>query len=182
VTLQHCLLGADYVEEIHDRLIAIIWPGTDPVHAEESRSRDLIESAVGRPFQTAFGSEIYPGIPEKGAALFHSLISNHPFHNGNKRTAVIALDHFYLANDHFLLISNDEMYKLAEETASYRERLISHEASMQEILEGIKEKVVSFDAILLESTNANDARYATIHQRLVEIRDALRADTKNKLL
>ena len=42
-----------------------------------------IESALGRPFHSADGQDVYPTIIEKAAALFHSLIANHPFHNGN---------------------------------------------------------------------------------------------------
>ncbi|HLF80010.1 MAG TPA: Fic family protein, partial [Dehalococcoidia bacterium] len=42
-------------------------------------------SACARPFQTAFGEEIYPGGLQV-AALFHSIIQDHPFMDGNKRT------------------------------------------------------------------------------------------------
>ena len=41
---------------------------------------------------------MFRSLPEKAAALFHSLIANHPFGNGNKRTAVIALELFLSAN------------------------------------------------------------------------------------
>jgi len=41
---------------------------------------------------------MFRSLPEKAAALFHSLIANHPFENGNKRTAVIALELFLSAN------------------------------------------------------------------------------------
>jgi death-on-curing protein len=50
----------------------------------------LLESAVLRP-QTAIGElDAYPSVHEKAAALMHSLIRNHPFVDGNKRTAVVA--------------------------------------------------------------------------------------------
>jgi death-on-curing family protein len=60
------------------------------------RDFNLLESAVSRPFQTVFGGDAYPTIFDKGAALFHSLVANHPFHDGNKRTAVTALYAFLL--------------------------------------------------------------------------------------
>jgi prophage maintenance system killer protein len=49
-----------------------------------------------------FSQDVHSTVLDKGAALFHSLTANHPFHNGNKRTAVLALDHFLLADDYVL--------------------------------------------------------------------------------
>jgi death-on-curing protein len=54
------------------------------------RDMGLLEAAVGRPMQTVFGEDAYPTTPEKAAALLHSLVRNHPFADGNKRTAAIA--------------------------------------------------------------------------------------------
>ena len=54
------------------------------------RDRSVLESAVARPLASAFGSDAYPTILEKIAALAHSLILNHPFVDGNKRTATAA--------------------------------------------------------------------------------------------
>jgi death-on-curing protein len=92
------MLGAPYVEYIHDELLEVFWPSSENVATGGVRDRTLIESAVGRPFQSAFGQDIYPTVIEKGVALFHSLVANHAFVDGNKRTAVTALDHFLLAN------------------------------------------------------------------------------------
>ncbi|WP_155769446.1 Fic family protein [Mycobacterium asiaticum] len=47
----------------------------------------LLESAVLRPQATTFGDDAYPTTHEKAAALLHSLTRNHPFVDGNKRTA-----------------------------------------------------------------------------------------------
>ncbi len=98
-----------------------------------------MESAVARPFQTAFGKPIFQSVPQKAAALFHSLIANHPFENGNKRTAVIALDLFLNANSVFLYLNNERMYQLAKDTASYVPQGITHGqmlARITEIVEG----------------------------------------------
>lgn len=58
----------------------------------KQRVRDmvLLESAAGRPRQTAFGEDAYPTLPAKAAALLHSIVRNHPFADGNKRTATVA--------------------------------------------------------------------------------------------
>ena len=86
---------------------------------EEYRDHGLISSAAARPFQSAGGKDIYQTIPEKAAALFHSLVANHPFYNGNKRTAVIAADHFLLTNSYVLVMTPARMYRLAKKAASY---------------------------------------------------------------
>lgn len=51
---------------------------------------ELLDSAINRPQQSAFGEDAYPTIFTKAAALFESLAKNHAFHNANKRTAFSA--------------------------------------------------------------------------------------------
>ena len=63
------------------------------------------------------GFDAYPSLHEKGAALFHSLVRNHPFYTGNKRTAVTALFVFYQFNGWLLELSDDEFLALAIDTA-----------------------------------------------------------------
>jgi hypothetical protein len=67
--------------------------------------------------------------------------------NGNKRTAVIATDHFLTVNDHYLLLTNDPMYKLAEKTAPYKERGLSQDQSLAEITEAVEENVIGMDIV-----------------------------------
>jgi death-on-curing protein len=54
------------------------------------RDIDLLEAAAQRPLASAFGADAYPELADKIAALFHSLVRNHPFADGNKRTATVA--------------------------------------------------------------------------------------------
>lgn len=51
------------------------------------RDVGLLESAVARPAAAMFGEEAYPDLFDKAAALMQSLAVNHPFVDGNKRTA-----------------------------------------------------------------------------------------------
>ncbi|WP_245635864.1 type II toxin-antitoxin system death-on-curing family toxin [Herbiconiux solani] len=51
------------------------------------RDFGLLDAAVARPRSTVFGVDSYPGLPEKAAALLHSLARNHALLDGNKRTA-----------------------------------------------------------------------------------------------
>ena len=54
------------------------------------RDQGLLESAVARPQASVFGADAYPDLASKAAALLHSLVLNHAFIDGNKRTAVLA--------------------------------------------------------------------------------------------
>jgi death-on-curing protein len=55
------------------------------------RDQNLLESAVYRPQVTFGGRDLYPDLFSKVAALGHSLILNHPFADGNKRTGFEAM-------------------------------------------------------------------------------------------
>jgi len=126
------------VEAIHDEFVAKFWALDQPVFPEEYRDVRLIESAVNRPFQSAFQKDIHPTILDKAAALFHSLVTNHPFANGNKRTAVIVMDHFMLANGLVLCLTDLEIYQLAMETAQHNEQGITSEATVEKITKKIR--------------------------------------------
>ncbi len=51
------------------------------------RDEKLLFSAINRPFQTFDGVDLYPEASDKAAAVFQSIIINHPFIDGNKRMA-----------------------------------------------------------------------------------------------
>lgn len=57
---------------------------------QKIRDIDLLQAAELRPQSSAFGQDAYPTIEEKTAALMHALSRNHPFKDGNKRTAAVA--------------------------------------------------------------------------------------------
>lgn len=64
---------------------AAIMAGTQKI-----RDIDLLLAAEQRPQSSAFGADAYPELRDKVAALVHSLARNHPFRDGNKRTAAVA--------------------------------------------------------------------------------------------
>jgi len=90
--------------------------------AREVRDRNLLLSAVSRPFQTFDGKELYPSPYEKAAALGESLIINYPFVDGNKRTALLAM--LALLEEYSIKLSadSDEVYNfvIAMSTAEKR--------------------------------------------------------------
>jgi death-on-curing protein len=62
------------------------------------RDVSLLDAAVARPAASAFGRDAYPTLNEKVAALFHSIARNHPFTDGNKRTATVAIVFMFQVN------------------------------------------------------------------------------------
>jgi death-on-curing protein len=72
--------------------------------AEQAGVKDhsLLDSAVHRPQQSLFGEDAYPTLLDKAAALLESLVKNHCFHNGNKRTAYLVVKSFLLVNGYHL--------------------------------------------------------------------------------
>ncbi|KUM68644.1 type II toxin-antitoxin system death-on-curing family toxin [Streptomyces griseorubiginosus] len=63
------------------------------------RDAGLLESAVHRPSASMFGQEAYTDLFDKAAALLQSLAINHPFLDGNKRTAWVSCVVFLALND-----------------------------------------------------------------------------------
>ncbi len=69
-------------------------PTTGEIHKilqgkQRIRDMGLLEASAARPMQSVFGEDAYPTLPEKAAALLHSISRNHPFADGNKRTATV---------------------------------------------------------------------------------------------
>ncbi|WP_194850213.1 type II toxin-antitoxin system death-on-curing family toxin [Nonlabens antarcticus] len=54
--------------------------------ADGLRDQGALESAISRPFATFDGIDLYTNIYEKAAAILESILINHPFIDGNKRT------------------------------------------------------------------------------------------------
>ena len=89
--------------------------------------RDLgaLESAVAQPRAAFAGTDLYPSLAEKAAALGYSLALNHPFVDGNKRVAHAALETFLILNGRELNADLDDaertMLALAAGTLSREE-------------------------------------------------------------
>ena len=99
-------LTAQQVLFIHARLIET----TGGEHGV--RDIGLLKAAVARPQATFDGLDLYPDLYEKAAALTASLAQNHPFVDGNKRTAVTAASLFLLQNGLRVESTNPEMEQL----------------------------------------------------------------------
>jgi death-on-curing protein len=77
--------------------------------AQGVRDLGMLESAVARPKAMFNAQELYPTLFLKAAALLESLVNNHPFLDGNKRTGIAAAALFLLRNGYSLTASNSEL-------------------------------------------------------------------------
>jgi len=76
------------------------------------RDFGLLESALARPQTAVFGSDAYPDLHTKAAALLHSLARNHALVDGNKRLAWLATYVFLDINGCRVTAGNDEVVEL----------------------------------------------------------------------
>jgi len=77
---------------LHERVVA------QSSGATGLRDIGALQSAIAQPRATFDGVELYASLAEKAAALAYSLVSNHPFVDGNKRIGHAALETFLLLN------------------------------------------------------------------------------------
>ncbi len=89
-----------------------------------------LESALVRPFTSLGGEDMFPNLWSKVAALIHSIITFHPFADGNKRTALIAADVCLKLNGFKLVAS--------EGTAPFFWAIARGEKSLEEIITWLK--------------------------------------------
>jgi len=89
---------------IHERQIA--------EHGGSAGVRDegLLESALGRPRQLHSYGDPAPDLADLAAALAYGLARNHPFVDGNKRTAHVAYRTFLALNGVDLVATDEEKY------------------------------------------------------------------------
>jgi death on curing protein len=99
------MIQLSHVLTIHDILIER-FGGSKGV-----RDTGILESAINRPFHTFDGIDLYKTSVEKAAAIFESIISNHPFIDGNKRTAYVLMRIMLLEGGNDISASEDDKYE-----------------------------------------------------------------------
>jgi len=73
----------------------------------------MLLSAIGRPQATFAGDDLYEDLFSKTAAMMDSLVRNHPFVDGNKRTAITAAGIFLWMNGYQLRVDPLEMVRFS---------------------------------------------------------------------
>ena len=112
-------LTIEEVEAIHLALVQDFVNDPDPIAPAGVRSQDLLASAVHRPSTALDGTTKYPTVEMAAASLLHAIVHNHPFHNGNKRTALVAMLVFLDENGIVLTCEEDQLFKLVLQLAQH---------------------------------------------------------------
>jgi death-on-curing protein len=82
------------------------------------RDEGYLQSAIERPYATFAKEELYPSPFQKAAAILESILKNHPFVDGNKRTGFLACGSVLLSYKWRLIASGDEAYQFVIQVAS----------------------------------------------------------------
>jgi death on curing protein len=98
-------LTPEQVLFLHSRLI------TETGGGHGVRDLGMLLSVLGRPQATFDQKDFYPDLFSKTAALMDSLVRNHPFVDGNKRTAITSAAIFLRMNGYLLMVENDEIVR-----------------------------------------------------------------------
>ncbi len=81
------------------------------------RDLALLQSAIAMPETTFDGEFLHPSVFEMAAAYLFHIARNHPFVDGNKRTAFMCALVFLGLNGERLEADADELYALIDDTA-----------------------------------------------------------------
>ena len=82
------------------------------------RDENLLASAVNTPFQTFMGNDLYPSIYDKAAQLCYGIANNHPFTDGNKRTALHSMYVYLIINGFDITATQQEVENLIIDVAA----------------------------------------------------------------
>jgi len=81
------------------------------------RDEGLLDSALAQPQATFFGELLHPTIGEQAAAYLYHLAQNHPFLDGNKRTAFATVIAFLGINGYDLNLTQEKAFDLVMQVA-----------------------------------------------------------------
>lgn len=104
-------LSIDESIEVHNSLVAT-YGGLQGI-----REHNLLESALAMPMTAMFNKDMYPSIFDKAACYLFFIATNHPFVDGNKRTATSCCLLFLQFNDIKLSYKEDELIEFVVDIA-----------------------------------------------------------------
>jgi len=76
------------------------------------RDMNALEASLNRPYATFDLQDLYSGAIEKAAAILESILINHPFIDGNKRTGYVLMRIILLSQNFDLIANEEEKYKM----------------------------------------------------------------------
>jgi len=123
------MIRLEFVINIHEILIEKFGG----IHG--IRDKKALESAISRPFMTFDQQDLYPSPIEKAAALLESVISNHPFIDGNKRIGYVLMRYFLMENNLDVKATQTEKYEFVI-------RIAQGQLSFEQIHRWLSERVI----------------------------------------
>ena len=106
------------VELVAFELAKALLKYDEPIPDFSSRFPNILESCLATPFQEFGNKYLYEGLVRKAAVLFYLMIKNHPFKNGNKRIAMMAILYLLHKNEKWLEVDNQVLYNFAKWVAA----------------------------------------------------------------
>ncbi|CAG9426323.1 TPA: type II toxin-antitoxin system death-on-curing family toxin [Providencia alcalifaciens] len=114
------IISYDEIVHVHNYLADYYLNSDDPISPPGIKNVELLESAAARPFMTIGKKDAFPTVMDKAAVLFHAIISNHTFHNGNKRAALLTTMCFLDRCGYWLdKCTDEELYEFTRKTAAH---------------------------------------------------------------
>jgi death-on-curing protein len=125
------MINKEEVFLIHDEVVKL--------HGGANGIRDMggLESAIARPYQTYDSLDLYPSAFEKNAAIGESIIMNHPFIDGNKRTGYVLMETILRLFGFKIISSDDDLYHFVISIST-------GETKFEQIVEWLKKNTNSF--------------------------------------
>jgi death-on-curing protein len=107
-------------------------------HGGTNGIRELsgLESAIARPFQSFDGVALYSSVFEKAAAIGESIIMNHPFIDGNKRTGYVLMETILRIEGLKINASDEYLY-------DFIIKITTGEIRFEEIVEWLKQNTTA---------------------------------------
>lgn len=102
------------------------------------KDTNLFNSALYEPKQTFDKIDLYPTILSKASCYMRSFARNHPFFDGNKRTALLSTITFLEKNGYEVKADNDKMFKLVETVVKGRLSVSSIEKRLKKYVKPVQ--------------------------------------------
>ena len=126
------MIDLEFAIKIHDRSI------NDYGGSQGIRDKGLLLAALARPYATFDQQALYPSPVEKAAAIFESIIINHPFMDGNKRTAYVLLRATLYIFGYDIIVFQEDKYHMTIAASK-------GEIHIEEIKSWIQERLVEIN-------------------------------------
>jgi len=120
------MIGLEEALAIHSELIQ------ETGGADGLRDQGGLEAALARPYATFAGEDLYPDPMDKAAAILESVIKNHPFVDGNKRSGYMLGRLVLITYGLDLVADDDQEYDMVIRVATGQLDVDGIKAWMQE--------------------------------------------------